>query len=126
VKPPAPPKATRTAKPPASKPAPPPAKRVTPAKASVHVVQQRESTRFLLRVRGVDGPVTIVVSTPAGGQLTLRNSPWDCSSSGASIRCTGQDGQAMLVQSGLDGPSAITVLITDATGATRTQHLSLG
>ncbi len=93
----------------------------------MHVVQQRETTRFLLRVRGVEGPITIVVTTPAGGELTVKNSPWACSSAApSSVRCTGQDGQAMLVQSGLEGPSPIRVVITDSTGATRTQTLSLG
>jgi hypothetical protein len=32
----------------------------------------------------------------------------------------------MLLQSGLGGPSPIRVVITDSTGATRTQTLSLG
>ncbi|WP_041307267.1 sigma-70 family RNA polymerase sigma factor [Intrasporangium calvum] len=118
---------TRAPRTPTSEPAPPPAPRVSAAEASVHVVQQRETTRFLLRVRGVEGPITIVVTTPAGGELTVKNSPWACSSAApSSVRCTGQDGQAMLVQSGLEGPSPIRVVITDSTGATRTQTLSLG
>jgi len=118
---------TRAPRTPTSEPAPPPAPRVSAAEASVHVVQQRETTRFLLRVRGVEGPITIVVTTPAGGELTIKNSPWACSSAApSSVRCTGQDGQAMLVQSGLEGPSPIRVVITDSTGAKRTQTLSLG
>ena len=122
-----PPPVTRAPRTPTSQPAPPPAPRVSAAEASVHVVQQRETTRFLLRVRGVEGPFTIVVTTPAGGELTLKNSPWACSSPApSSVRCTGQDGQAMLVQSGLEAPAPIRVIITDSTGATRTQTLSLG
>lgn len=118
---------SRPPAPPAPRPTSKPAPGLSPAQASVHVVQQRESTRFLLRVRGVEGPVSISVTTPAGGELTLKNSSWACTSPGpASIRCTGQDGQAMLEQSGLDGPAPIRVVITDSTGATRTQTLSLG
>ncbi|MDV3222361.1 hypothetical protein [Intrasporangium sp.] len=95
---------------------------MSPAIASVHVVQQRESTTFLLRVSGVDEPVTIEVSTPAGGELALRNSPWTCTRlAPATLRCAGEDGQAMIRQSGLDGPAPIRVVITDSTGATRTQ-----
>jgi hypothetical protein len=94
--------------------------------ASVHVVQRRESTRFLLRVRGVDGPLTVVVSSPAGGELTVHNSSWACTPlAPSSLRCTGDNGQAMLLQSGLQAPSPIHVVITDSTGATRTQTLSL-
>ncbi|GAA6526369.1 sigma-70 family RNA polymerase sigma factor [Intrasporangium sp. DVR] len=123
---PPPPRTPETRTPPPSRP-PAPAPVGSAAEASVHVVQQRESTRFLLRVRGVDGPVTIVVTTPSGGELTLRNSSWDCASlTAASIRCTGGDGQAMLLQSGLDAPAPIRVTITESSGATRTQTLSLG
>jgi hypothetical protein len=89
-------------------------------------VQQRESTRFLLKVRGVEGRLSVVVSSPAGGELTLLNSSWKCTPlAPSSLRCTGENGQAMLLQSGLDDPSPIRVVITDATGATRTQTLSL-
>ena len=97
------------------------------ATASVHIVQQRDSTRFLLKVRGVEGRVAVVVSSPAGGELTLLNSAWACTSLAPSVlRCTGDRGQAMLLQSGLEGPLPIRVVITDSTGATRTQTLSLG
>jgi len=117
------PTAPPTSEPPASSP---PVQRVSPAMASVHVVQQRESTRFLLRVRGVDGPLTVVVSSPAGGELTVHNSSWACTPlAPSSLRCTGDNGQAMLLQSGLQAPSPIHVVITDSTGATRTQTLSL-
>ncbi|HEX6056416.1 MAG TPA: sigma-70 family RNA polymerase sigma factor [Intrasporangium sp.] len=126
------PSAPPTSQPAPSSPAPPPpassppAQRVSPAMASVHVVKQRESTRFLLRVRGVEGPLTVVVSTPAGGELTVHNSSWACTSlAPSSLRCTGDNGQAMLLQSGLQAPSPVRVVITDSTGATRTQTLSL-
>jgi hypothetical protein len=100
--------------------------RVSPATATVHVVQRREATRFLLKVRGVEGRLTVVVSTPAGGELTVHNSSWACTSlAPSSLRCTGEQGQAMLLQSGLEAPSPIRVVITDSTGATRTQTLSL-
>ena len=105
----------------------PPVQRVSPATATVHVVQQREATRFLLKVRGVEGRLSVVVTTPAGGELSLLNSSWACTSlAPSSLRCTGEHGQAMLLQTGLDGPSPIRVVITDSTGATRTQTLSLG
>ena len=122
-----PPVAPRTPLPTNSEPTPAPSVApVSPATASVHVVQQRESTRFLLKVRGVEGRLSVVVSTLAGGELTLLNSSWACTSlAPSSLRCTGEDGQAMLLQSGLDGPSPIRVVITDSTGATRTQTLSL-
>ncbi|HEX5970129.1 MAG TPA: hypothetical protein VFY88_16755 [Intrasporangium sp.] len=89
-------------------------------------MQRREATRFLLKVRGVEGRLTVVVSTPAGGELTVHNSSWACTSlAPSSLRCTGEQGQAMLLQSGLEAPSPIRVVITDSTGATRTQTLSL-
>ena len=111
---------------PSAGPSSPPVQRVSPATASVHVVQRREATRFLLKVRGVEGRLTVVVSTPAGGELTVHNSSWVCTSlAPSSLRCTGGHGEAMLLQSGLEAPSPIRVVITDSTGATRTQTLSL-
>jgi RNA polymerase sigma factor (sigma-70 family) len=122
-----PPVAPSTPPQPSSEPtSSPPVQRVSPATATVHVVQRREATRFLLKVRGVEGRLTVVVSTPAGGELTVHNSSWACTSlAPSSLRCTGEQGQAMLLQSGLEAPSPIRVVITDSTGATRTQTLSL-
>jgi len=105
---------------------PPPAPGLSPATASVRVVKGREATTFRLMVRGVDGPVTVVLSSPAGGSLSLRNGSWDCTSTGpASLTCTGEDGQGQFLQAGLDASAPIRVFITDSLGRTRTQVLAL-
>jgi hypothetical protein len=71
----------------------------------------------------VGGDLTIRVSNATGsGELTAVNASWSCSTrSPWSIRCSGQNGQVLLRQAGVERLVPVVVRVTDRSGATYTR-----